>query len=77
MDSGPRRPSLPEGNRGTGGPGRAGTASAEVQLLGWTEGEAEQRGGEQGVTEGDGRGEEGEPGTRAELEGEGFPFGSG
>lgn len=33
------RPSPPGGTQGTGGPGRSGTAAAEVQLLGLTGGE--------------------------------------
>lgn len=42
----PHRPSPPGGSRGRGGPDRAGTAAAEEQLLGWTEGK--QKDGEEG-----------------------------
>lgn len=57
------------GSQDTGGPGRAGTAAAEGQSLGWT-GAGEERGGQAG-TEGDERGEEGLTAVKVgELEGE-------
>lgn len=38
VESAPHCPSPPGGSQGTGGPDRAGTAAAEEQPLGWTEG---------------------------------------
>lgn len=84
MESVPRCPSPPGGTLGTGGPGRAGTAAAEEQLLGWTGGEGERdvqmesvddERGEEGVT----AGREPEQESRAEAgwEGAGPLFDSG
>lgn len=80
----PCRPSPPGGIRGTGGPGRAGTAAAEGRLLGWTGDEGEEvqtvAGGDESVEEGVTAGREletrGEDG-RAEPEGAGPLFESG
>lgn len=70
MESVTRCPSPPGGTPGTQGPGRAGTAAAEEQLLGWTGGEGDiqmvsvdDERGEEGVT----AGREHEPESRAEA----------
>lgn len=57
MESELFRPSPPGGTPGTGGPGRAGTAAAEAQLLGWAGGvEGDVERGEEDVTAGSGSG---------------------
>lgn len=74
VEAEPLLPSPPVGTRGTGGPGRAGTAAAEELLLGWTEGEEEVqtvRGGDEEVEEGETAGEEDEAESPAEAGWEG------
>ena len=64
MESEPLLPSPPAGTRGTGGPGRAGTAAAEELLLGWAEGEEEVQtvsGDDEEVEEGETAGEGARP----------------